>query len=167
EVQKSGRPSDAGNCGCHDRRGDQPENVTEPVEREVPTEVSLNQPPGEQCFARVAYGEHKRTQDRAVTHQIGNNRRNGCTDRDRQPCARSKSDEGTSRNARCGPENGNPVRLGQKEQAETRRKKIGNANQNGETNPVGPLSARLPDRQFSLRTPWLVQQNRPPSTQVI
>src|SRR5262245_60752867 len=137
--------------------------MAEPVEREVQTEVALNQPAGQQGFAGVAYSEDKRAHQRAVTHQIGNNRRNSCTDSDRHSCTRSKSDQGASRNSRCGPENGDPVRLGQKEQAETRRKKIGNADQNRETNPVGPLSTR----RFSLDTLRLVQQIRPPSTLVI
>src|SRR5262249_8382669 len=124
EVQKPGCPSDPRDCGCHNRRGDQSENMAEPVKREVQTEVSLNQPTGQQGFAGVAYCKDKRTQQRAVTHQVGNDRRNGCTDSDRQSRTRSECDQGASRNSRCGPENSNPVRLGQKEQAETRRKKI-------------------------------------------
>src|SRR5262249_14610956 len=167
EVQKPGCPADTGNCGCHNRGGDQSKNVAEPVECEVQTEVSLNQPTGQQSFAGVAYSEHKRTHQRAVTHKVGNDRCNGRTDSNRQSRTRTKCDQGASRNSRCGPENSNSVRLGQKEQAEACRKKIGNADQNRETNPVGPQPTRPLDRQFSLDTLRLVQQNLPPSTQVI
>ena len=99
--------------GRDDRCRQQPQDVTQPAEIEIRTEVMLDQPCREQGFPRIAEGESGGAPDAPVAHEIGRDSRDYGSDCHWQSCVAPKCDHDARRNT-CGrPEHSYAIRFGQ------------------------------------------------------
>ena len=100
----SHRPADA-RGGCRDDCGRcQSQHIVGPVEAERSTEIALDQPCGQQGFARIAESEGSGAPEVPVARNIGNDGRNNHATGDRQSCVAPERDQHAGGHARSRPD---------------------------------------------------------------
>ena len=92
QLVRHGR-DDPRSRGADDRRRHQPQHMAQPVEAEIRTEVTFDQPCREQGFPRVTQSEGEGTPDVPIAREIGHEGRDNGPYGHRPSCIAPKSDQ--------------------------------------------------------------------------
>ena len=155
---ESDNPTDPRDGGREDRCCQQAENVAQPVEAEIRTEVVLNNARCENSLPGIAEGKNDRAPEIPVSQQVG---RDGGADRaghHRQSRGGPKRNQDAGRNPGGGPEHGHAIRFGQQDKAQPRGEKISDADRDREPDQTNPPLRQVSGDKPAARFAYLVQQ---------